>query len=110
MTTTFTPGPWEAVEVDDDIQAFGVISIRQPLHIAVNDIAAIWKRGGKQRTAANARLIAAAPEMLEALKRCTNWMESLRASGDAGFWDWKEGDSYTSARAAIAKGTGEQPC
>jgi hypothetical protein len=41
-------------------------------------------------------------ELVEALRECTEWMESLRASGDAGFWDWKD-DEYTRAIAALAK-------
>lgn len=54
----------------------------------------------------NARLIAAAPELLEALMDCTKWMEALRASGDAGNWDW-ENDHYTKAVEIIAKATGK---
>jgi Lar family restriction alleviation protein len=41
-------------------------------------------------------------ELVKALRECTEWMESLRASGDAGFWDWKD-DEYTRAIAALAK-------
>jgi len=46
-------------------------------------------------------------ELVEALRECTTWMEYLRASGDAGNWEW-EADEYTRAIAAIAKATGEQ--
>jgi hypothetical protein len=45
-------------------------------------------------------------ELLEALKNCTEWMESLRASGDAGNWEWRN-DQYTEAMVAITKATGE---
>ena len=41
-------------------------------------------------------------ELVEALRECTEWMESLRASGDAGFWDWED-DEYTRAITALAK-------
>lgn len=41
-------------------------------------------------------------ELVEALRECTEWMESLRASGDAGFWDWED-DEYTRAAAVLAK-------
>ena len=30
-----------------------------------------------------------------------------RASGDAGFWDWKAGDEYSNAIAALAAARGE---
>jgi hypothetical protein len=46
-------------------------------------------------------------ELVKALRECTAWMEYLRASGDAGNWEW-EADEYTRAIAAIAKVTGEQ--
>jgi len=50
----------------------------------------------------DARLIAAAPEMLEALDRLL-WWASVRAEGLHG----TELDAINSARAAIAKATGE---
>jgi hypothetical protein len=52
-------------------------------------------------------LMAAAPDLLEALKNCMEWMEDLRASGDAGNWEWKN-DQYTQAMTVIAKATGEK--
>lgn len=49
---------------------------------------------------ANARLIAAAPCLLEALQRTLNWLSSYPGGGALGCYD--------EARAAIAKATGEQ--
>ena len=40
-------------------------------------------------------------DCVEALEKASEWMESLRASGDAGFWSWSEGDEYSQARAAL---------
>lgn len=36
-----------------------------------------------------------------ALTDCANWMEVLRSSGDAGNWNWEEGDSYTNAMTLL---------
>ena len=36
-----------------------------------------------------------------ALSDALDWMEDLRASGDAGFWDWQDGDDYTIGRDAL---------
>lgn len=49
---------------------------------------------------ANARLIAAAPEMLAALERTLNWLSSYPGGNAEG--------TYQQARAAIAKATGEK--
>ena len=48
---------------------------------------------------ANARLIAAAPDLLEALERSLNWLASYPGGGAIGVYD--------QARAAIAKARGE---
>jgi len=52
------------------------------------------------------RLSAVNAELLEALKACLDWMESLRISGDAGNWQWGE-DEYTAGCKAIARATEE---
>ena len=41
-------------------------------------------------------------ELLSALTDCLDWMEQLRASGDAGNWEWGD-DAYTKGRAIEAK-------
>ncbi len=56
---------------------------------------------------ANAHLLAASKMLYEALDACASYMEQLRASGDAGFWDWKAGDEYSNAIAALAAARGE---
>lgn len=40
-------------------------------------------------------------KVTKALIDCMDWMESLRASTDAGFWDWNEDDAYTKAQAVL---------
>ena len=85
MTTKYTPGPWH---------------IANGVQIRSNrdQIAKIWMmRGGEGR--ANARLIAAAPDLLEALIELA----------DCGAEAWGEDRPCVKwARAAIAKATGEQ--
>ena len=102
-----TPGPWyigkdfsdqgrhiyaEQMVCDDDGESW------HPLIAATDDDERLvdWQ--------ANAVLIAAAPDLLEALNNCLDWMESMRASGDSGNWDWKD-DEYTKGVAAINKAT-----
>lgn len=90
----FTPGPWRV--------ANGVQIVSK-----IHQIAKVWMmRDGEGK--ANARLIAAAPELHDALVNVTNWMETHRASGDAGFWDWDEDDEYGQAMSVLKKVRGEE--
>ena len=86
MTTKHTPGPWH---------------IANGVQIRSNrdQIAKIWMmRDGEGRE--NARLIAAAPDLLEALIELA----------DCGAEAWGEDRPCVKwARAAIARATGEQP-
>jgi hypothetical protein len=43
-----------------------------------------------------------ADKLAEALRDCLSWMEMLRDSGDAGFWNWSEQDEYGKGTAALA--------
>lgn len=56
---------------------------------------------------ANARLIAAAPELLDALERLFNDYKALADSGDAGWWKLEDTDVVVAAMKAIAKARGE---
>lgn len=89
MSTQFTPGPWEAVDVSEDAPCeFGVIAKNQVWHdkCKPSDICSVWWRSSNKRTRANARLIAAAPDLLAALIALN--------------------DDYKKALAAIAKHDG----
>ena len=92
MEHKHTPGPWESMPVDAGIHRFGIICANDPLGTSANDIAAVWLRGGQQKTEANARLIAAAPDLLEALQAVVRVADRSTVEFDA-------------ARAAIAKAT-----
>lgn len=88
---THTPGPWRH-EKDFSVRATNNYEIAHVSHMN-------YERGGTCE--ANARLIAAAPDMLEALKWAAEILESYK--------NQKCGihiDAIEKARAAIAKATG----
>ena len=89
-----TPGPW-SVRYDYVVQAKSfdegrLVPIAQPYGLRVDGIDLF----------ANARLIAAAPDLLEALKDMVDLVELLCPF---------DGPQQRKARAAIARATGEQP-
>ena len=86
-----TPGPWSVS-----------CSLRQTVTDANGErVATIASRWGE---VANGRLIAAAPEMFDALK----WLLQFDPDGDGGMPDYKELRHVCDmARAAIARATGE---
>jgi hypothetical protein len=95
-----TPGPWRADDVryQRDFRTFVNVG-EEPFGF----IAAVSADPQHPETInANARLIAAAPELLEALINCADQAEiAMRAEGGEGFW------AVEAARAAIAKATGK---
>ena len=90
----FTQGPFSVAETRHKYD----IVIRGPKNepVALVLIAGFSKKEG----AANANLLAAAPDLLEALK----WMVLRTEEGG-----YPDGKCLEEARAAIAKATGEQP-
>ncbi|OZI79883.1 hypothetical protein [Bordetella genomosp. 2] len=121
MTTKHTPGPWQAIQHYSD--GLTVVDKDGFQHVEASSIAILLDYSEKlgighwadspaasreiteEEQAANARLIATAPELLEALTEAEVFM--------AGF----EGDELQDgidaklqqARAAIAKANGERP-
>ena len=94
MTTQHTPGPWFA---NDSLQLFAETG----QHIASLDSSTEGFEGGTLY--ANARLIAAAPDLLAALKAFDDAF-SHYCEGDP---DSDEVSALYQAREAIAKATGE---
>jgi hypothetical protein len=72
--TTFTPGPWHVHTNIGRKGETGVIADGAPCIIAIMGNQKEWPA----ETANNAQLIAAAPELLEALEFCYTWLENMR--------------------------------
>ena len=97
MSDTWTPGPW---------RFDGWNAMRRQAKILMDcNHPEGWHFGGWMgtRTEANARLIAAAPDMAEALEACIFALGQLGANtlGGSGRKEWEQ------ARAALAKARGQ---
>ena len=98
-----TPGPWVVVgSLTKYVEARLVGRLIQEVAACGPTMA---DEGYGQQQEANARLIAAAPDLLEALQDVDAlWMHHSVAHGDG-----KIGPLHEKVIAAIAKATGEQP-
>ena len=91
MSTQHTPGPWKVSETGSDVEqdseaAFGICALY-----------------ADEASSANARLIAAAPELLDLLKR-------MKRHLDGGGSIQPENGVHIAIIAAIAKATVKEPC
>jgi hypothetical protein len=102
MSTKHTPGPWE---LSDHFTVYKLNEDRRRANIFWATVYAGNQHGTvkteRSEVAANARLIAAAPDLLEALQAVREWAEGSAENytGD---------HPVAKARAAIAKATEEQ--
>jgi hypothetical protein len=100
--TAYTPGPWQQMPEEVDKSYIRIRGTRLGMRFKIANVPSPSYDGAHEReaqeTRANARLIAAAPELLEALLRCR--FDSLNMSMD----------DMRACQAAIAKATGETPC
>lgn len=94
MASTHTPGPWLVVGTPRDHEGDAYVAIQTPAG-AFDLIAPGVMR---DRHAANARLIAAAPDLLAALRACVACGALERSGADA-----NAANAAVRARAAIAK-------
>lgn len=106
-----TPTPWSAGEnsVLTELQKGShTILIESDGYIIAH--VSSWKNDPdtEKEAFANANLIAAAPDLLEALQELFADYKQLADSGDAGFWSVEKLDCGKKALAAIAKAKGEQ--
>jgi hypothetical protein len=103
MTTKHTPGPWHIAFGGMDGDDFAVIGSKHSER-------AVCNLEPRDYTQANARLIAAAPELLQALDEIVaEWDAGNigRITTIPGTPGWEESVGVKWARAAIAKATGE---
>lgn len=98
MTTKHTPAPWNSENLiikDSNGAAIAIVMIPDLRHENVNF----------KLAETNAKLMASAPELLEALIFMVDRTKQFYDSGDAGFFDCEEIDEIIKARSAIAKAT-----
>lgn len=97
MNSKHTPGPWTA-SLPEDRLSDAAISARTPIYKNIANIARVYRRDSERQRDADARLIAAAPDLLAAL-------DELLA--DKYLSDPINADRMAAARAAIRKARGE---
>ncbi len=94
-----TPGPWLTTE---STEHWGRVNVTVQAAFTANEIATAWQ-GTTDVNRANARLIAAAPDLLEALNQVMSWIDNW--SPEFAYEEEWPADR-DKARAAIAKATG----
>jgi len=95
MSARHTPGPWEACKVGDygDYDGQCLVVLGDDMRVAVT-------LGSDKTAKANARLIAAAPDLLEALQVMVKQFTKVPST-------YLDSKARGMAHAAIAKATGE---
>ena len=103
--STHTPGPWHWDS--DPVKGDPTGRIRYRVTTVGKTITQVYYssyEGGLTNAEADAHLIAAAPELLEALQQMLYWSESRLPCGDPSLQELVR--AQAAARAAIAKATG----
>ena len=107
-----TPGPWKMRPSQDGSGDIGITANGLPNVLAECFAAIRYKDERSPEAAANARLIAAAPDMLSLLLQAAEWFQGY-ADGHTAKGDTDKAkrnqDRAGACRAAILKATGEQP-
>ena len=94
-----TPGPWPCIRLENENGPYATNYIA---HIDCG-VCMVWAPVGNSEREANARLIAAAPDLLAALELMVK--EHRKQFGLDGAWD----SCLLKAEAALAKAKGETP-
>ena len=102
MTTKFTPGPWYVGSgTYEGRNIYSVASVTDDEGFTYQPLVASAEDDGIKCWDANARLIAAAPDLLDELLDVLDWAVTERAP--------LRKQEIESIRKVIAKATGEQP-
>lgn len=107
MNTKHTPGPWRFSFKTTKTNNIGIYDQHGSL-LATVDVHQIANKQTMQRRSSDARLIAAAPELLEALQAIEPFLDSIICYAST-MNEHEPNRIAHNARAAIAKATGEQP-
>lgn len=107
-----TPGPWSVCFDHPDPECRDSIAYIRPTSPVdgfweANEIGTVYACDGSDERKANARLIAAAPDLLEALIAAEAALNRIRCTSRTVPWE-DTGPAVEQARAAIAKATGAQ--
>ena len=106
MSTEHTPGPWAMLSEETDKPYIRIRGTKLGDRYKIANVLTPVYDGSLEReteeTRANARLIEAAPDLLEALKLCEGNIKSLLASAHPKVY----GEWLTFVSAAIAKANG----
>lgn len=111
MTAKHTPGPWYALRGQRNISIRHKTGDKLLPMVNVASVRGYFPTDCPYGSSeANARLIAAAPELLEAAKLVLEWYEAEDNHSGTDFYQRMQmcRDSEDAIRAAIAKATGEQ--
>ena len=76
MTPKHTPGPWKVEESQTSVQTLDIVKIGEHGREQVDPIAVVAFADLASITLSNARLIAAAPDLLSALRQIRSIVES----------------------------------
>lgn len=121
MRSTYTPGPWHVVEREGSMTGEVCLSVQQrisgdedpEIEFKERWIVDLTERritsAEEEELRANARLMAAAPELLEASKVFLAMYIRLAESGDCGNWNPEEEAEVIAVRAAIHKAEHAEP-
>ena len=110
MGTKHTPGPWKLDRSLQPADGEYDYAISSPEHFVLAEAFGRSANGGHPPAEANARLIAAAPELLEALREAEVGLEFAGADKTIAEGDFIPTPTLAlrAVRAAIAKATGGQ--
>lgn len=107
METKHTPGPWELSTIPFEIRnTDSAAAIYGPMSEQGGSplIADVSRSAGDGQASANAKLIAAAPEMLEALKEINEWL-FVNYPEHGGINEFGTCPTFNKVRSAIKKAT-----